>query len=223
MTGEKINKLRKSYEGKVRDLGLEGRNKAAPKEGILEGLVDPEWDTDFNGDGRTRFQNERAEYMLGEHDVDDLMGKLGKAFDLKPGRVPGKEGAEWRDMLGLDQAATTAAKPNTNGPALSGTTPLSTKPTAATLLAKTAPVTAATAMRSSAPASPRGFAARPERAGKKRRYDESSYTGYQEGYEDDGYSTGGIDDAGRRGSASKRQKRKVSGRVSGFYRQIADE
>ena len=42
--GNKINKLRKSYEGKVKQLGLSGRSKAQMGNGALAGLIVPEWD-----------------------------------------------------------------------------------------------------------------------------------------------------------------------------------
>ena len=223
-TGDKINKLRKSYEGKVKDLGLEGRNKASKGQAELEGLVDPGWDDDL-GDGRTAWQDRMGDTMLGQHKADSMLGLLDTALDFKPGQLPGPEHSHWRGLLGLDESlpkptpTTTTTGPNltTGGPS---------KPPTSTLLSKTAPATAASASRNSAPASPRNHHdTRPERAGKKRRYDESSYAGYQEGYEDDGYSTGnGVDEAGRRssggagGGGGKRQKRKVSGRlVEGFY------
>ena len=48
-SGNKINKLRKSYENKVKALGLEGRSKAQIGNAALEGLLDPVWDTDVGG------------------------------------------------------------------------------------------------------------------------------------------------------------------------------
>lgn len=44
VTGQKVNKLRKSYEGKLKELNLDGRNKATESPKELEGLVDPGWD-----------------------------------------------------------------------------------------------------------------------------------------------------------------------------------
>ncbi|KAK3686987.1 hypothetical protein LTR37_019289 [Vermiconidia calcicola] len=196
VTGEKINILRKTYAGKVKALGLEGRNKATVIKRDLQELLNPVFDLEIE-DGRTVFQFERGQPLLGEKGAEDeMLGMLDKALDLKPGRLPRGEHELWRSSLGLDEQAPAAVAPV-----------VKPVPATKTFLSKTAP---GAGMRNSAPASPRGAfgAVRPERAGKKRRYDESSY----EGYDEDGYSTGGLDDAGRRGSGSgKRQKRKVSG------------
>ena len=222
-TGEKINPIRKSYAGKLKDLGLDGKNKATKNQDELAGLLLPDWSMDIGG-GKTVWQDQRADALLGEHDSEQMLSMLDRALDMRPGRLPKAEHDKWQSILGLDEAsiavAAVAPGKQTNASATPaafspGTTNTGMAPrTAATnLLSKTAP------MRNSAPASPRSnIAARPERAGKKRRYDESSY----EGYDDDGYSTGGMDDTGRRGSSGgKRQKRKVSGRQDGLYSRFA--
>lgn len=184
-TGEKINKLRKSYETKSRNLGIEGRNKAMPQEGHLQGLVDPLWDS-LVSDGVTMWEQKNENNTINASSADELLDGLKSALRLKAGNLPRAEHAEWTQQLGLDELS---ARPTAGGVIM--------KPTN-TFAAKTAPAT-----RASAPSSPNGPSNRPDRAGKKRRYDESSY----EGYDDDGYSTGGVDD--RRNSA-KRMKRKVS-------------
>lgn len=188
--GNKINKLRKSYEGKVKALGLEGRSKAQVGNAALEGLVDSMWDTNVGG-GATWWQQRHLETPLGGPG-DDLLAKLDAAASMRPGQMPKAEHAKWKDILGFDEPKMTPltgpAKPGLMNPALG----------------KTAPGVFA---RASAPSSPRSLIGRPERANKKRRYDESSYSGYQDGFDDDGYSTGGVDDANtRRGSGAKRQK-----------------
>ena len=53
-------------------------------------------------------------------------------------------------------------------------------------------------------------AIRPKRAGKKRRYDDESFEGYGEGYDDD---DGDSSDNSRRGSISSRQKRQRFGSI----------
>ncbi|KAF2171300.1 hypothetical protein M409DRAFT_18413 [Zasmidium cellare ATCC 36951] len=195
-TGEKINKLRKSYENKVKALGLEGRNKATQNSNELQGLLDPGWNFEHEP-GVTYWQAKvrDSNMQLGNKDAEDeIFSKLSAAFDLHPGRLPPKEHKEYQSMLGLDDPAAgvkPAMNKAPNGPV--------------SAMAKTAP---AAQIRNSAPASPGNMAGRPDRANKKRRYDDSSFVGYQEGYEDDGYSTGGMDDTGRRGSNAKRQKRK---------------
>ena len=208
VTGEKINKLRSSYTGKVKDLGLEGKNKASKNQFELMGLMDPDWDAPLQ-DGRTlwdeRMGDATTDLMNGGKGVLDLLD--GALSGMRPGHLPKQEHEHWKGLLGLDETA--ANQPPTTNKPLPGMAPAPPKTAATNLLSKTAP------MRNSAPSSPRNaITARPERTGKKRRYDESSY----EGYEEDGYSTGG--DTGRRGSGGKRQKRKVSGRLSGYYSQL---
>lgn len=168
------------------------------------------WDMEVGGPGVDIWQQQRVSEnpTLGPGSADELLAKLGRsALSLAPGQLPKAEHEHWKGILGLDDSKPTPALQATKVPANPA-------------LARTAPGQAA---RASAPASPRavrdgqglGGAVRPERAGKRRRYDESSYEGYDE---DGGYSTGGVDDTGsRRGSASKRQKRKVGGRVASFY------
>jgi len=204
VTGEKINKLRKSYESKVKNLGLEGRNKAQAAPGLIEGLIDQAWENP-TGDGRTWWQAQYEENTLltDPNAQNELFSKLDSAFDLAPGQLPAKEHKDWHNQLGLDDVLATAAS--------GGRTPLGTvkAPAAApSAIAKTAPAVAA---RSSAPSSPRNIPGRPERSGKKRRYDDNSFEGYTGYGDDDGYSTGGADDLGRRGSNAKRQKRKDFG------------
>lgn len=193
-TGEKINKLRKSYENKVKALGLEGRNKATQNQNQLWGLLDPNWNYEI--EPGVKLWDAQHPQLGNRNTEEEVFSKLGAAFDMQPGRLPPKEHKEWQNMLGLDDnagGAKLAAGKVPNGPV--------------SAIANTAP---AAQFRNSAPASPGSMAARPlhDRAGKKRRYDDSSYVGYSEGYGDDGDS--GVDDMGRRGSNAKRQKRKVS-------------
>ena len=189
--------------------------------------MDPAWDT-LNADGRTWWQaSEHMEPVLDENAVNQVEALLGDALDMRPGRLPPKQHQEYKNLLGLDDPTLAAPMTSITAPPTGPVRPPSTNPLLSRTLAQTP-----TLKNNSAPASPRNphphgpaGAVRPERAGKKRRYDESSYTGYHEGFEDDGYSTGGgLDErrgsAGGRngsGSANKRQKRKVSGRQAGFY------
>ena len=210
VTGAKINKLRKSYEGKVKTLALEGRAKAVPGDNALIGFVHNDWDFVIPN-GNTLWQEEKLSvYGVLEEGVEEsTLGLLGEALQgVRVGGLPGKEGEKWKQVLALDEKTLAATAPAT--PAVA------THPA----LVRTS---AQQALRASAPASPRNglganSALRPDRTGKKRRYDESSYTGYSEGYvDDDGYSTGGVDDARRSSGGPKRQKRKVSGKPSSFY------
>ncbi|KAK6443263.1 hypothetical protein LTR95_000088 [Oleoguttula sp. CCFEE 5521] len=193
ITGEKVNRLRKSYEGKLKDLDLAGRNKATESNRILEGLVDADWDRVPDGADKTfwdlRFPEE---VKLGSADHDALLGKLNKAFSLKPGRLPRSEHNQWSHLLGTDDTAAKAAPVTSTVPAKA---PLSK------FMTKTAPAVIAGR---SAPSSPQSAAGRTQRKGAKRRYDDTAF----EGYDEDGYSTGGLDDRG----AAKRRKRQVSTR-----------
>lgn len=201
VTGEKINKLRKSYESKVKNLGLEGKPKAKAGKAELEGLVDPAWNNTTE-DGGTWWTATHAETMLGSGQEDQLFAKLDSALSFAPGKLPEEEDRQWSRELGLDEPAGGRKGTPLVGP---------TKTVAGKAMGKTHPGQLG---RNSAPASPRSMQ-RPERQNKKRRYDDSSFTGYNEGFDDDGYSTGGIDD--RANSGGKRQKRKVSGRTKGYY------
>lgn len=193
VTGAKINRLRKSYEGKLKLLGLEGRNKAQANQRELEGLAEEAWD-DPQPDGRSYFDIHFEGIELGNATAEaNLLGMLGNAFSFMPGRLPGKDHDEWKNTLGLDDATAAGAAGAKNAAAgAKGLVPNA----AAAAIARTAP---GAIQRSSAPASPAN--ARPDRPNKRRRYDDASFEGYEN---DDGYSTGG-------GSGSqKRQKRKVS-------------
>ena len=195
--GNKI-KLRKSYASKVKNLGLEGLNKAAPNQMELQGLVDPLWSTEVDT-GLTMWDQRWQEFKLGDaNGENDLLGKLNSALQLQPGRLPKAEHEQWKKTLGLDEAAIVAKSAGVPKDAKQATTNAH--------LARTAP---ATALRSSAPSSPRN-GVRSVRTGKKRSYGDSSFEGYGEGFEDDVYSTDGVDDTGRRRDSNKRQKRKVS-------------
>lgn len=203
VTGEGGVKLRKSYEGKVKELGLEGRNKATKGKAELQGLLDPDWSLDM-GDGKNMFQHRMEDCMLGEHDENQLLSMLGSALDMRPGHLPKPEHEYWKSTLGLDDSSLAAS-------ANKAASPTAAPPAAKSLLTKTAP---GAALRGSAPASPKMVAGRPDRAGKKRRYDERSWEGYDAA--EDGYDANGE----RRGSdgGGKRQKRKVRGRRQyGFY------
>lgn len=182
-------------------LRLEGRNKAAPNQGELLGLLDPGWDFAPNPNEATWWERERViGREINSQHTTDLFSKLDSALAMTPGHLPKEEHEKFKSMLGLDDAA--AAKPTPNlAP---------TKNAAQYAMSKTHPT-----VRAFAPASPRNGLARPERANKKRRYDDSSFPGYNDGYpDDDGYSTGGMDE--RRGSNSKK-RRKVSIKPDGYY------
>ncbi|ODM22721.1 hypothetical protein SI65_00310 [Aspergillus cristatus] len=162
VTGEKINRLRKSYEGKLKGLGLAGRNKPVKNEAGMPGSLrhltmwpEEEW------------QNQN---VFGKQikiaDMDSALQQLQmKAMKLEPGTVPNND--YWEDVLGHEKpskhvgagdAGKKAAAPSggVRAPSQSNGTP--------------------------APAELER--SRPSR-GHKRRYDDNSFVGYGEGYADD--------------------------------------
>ena len=64
----KINKLRKSYEGKVKALGLDGRNKAQSNQKELEGLADAGWSL-MSPEGRTLWDELVLRYQAEDRTV----------------------------------------------------------------------------------------------------------------------------------------------------------
>jgi len=179
-TGEKINKLRKSYVGIVKNLHLAGSNKEVPEPGawidtvnmhdptglmdkktvetgeidIVDGMqiprTDEVWKVDVQPVSKQRAQN--------------LLAKLGIAVQMAPGKI--EDGEKWRKMLGEE----TVKKPAV--------------PLLPSLKASGAALGSAAA--SSARPSPRmgPTAGRTQRTGAKRSYDESSFSGYNETFDD---------------------------------------
>ncbi|KAF2771782.1 Rox3-domain-containing protein [Teratosphaeria nubilosa] len=196
--GNKINKLRKSYEGKLKPFNLPGKGKAHAGNNMLWGLVDPGWDMVME-DGRTRweFDNETQNVRLNGLGRDSLLQLTEDAMDgMGKGQLPPQEHKHWIDtVIGLEEPKS-ATNPGATTKSGESANPLLAKTGVAHAISKTAP------------ASPRGGVQRPGRTGKKRRYDDASFDGYQESFgdEDGGYSTGGDNAGSRRGSASKRQR-----------------
>jgi len=184
VTGEKINKMRKSYEGKVKTFGLAGRNKAAKCEAERSTLLnmvqmpEEEWNL-------RNFEGKEVQKGFSS----GTLAKLEKAMQMQPGPLP--DISKWEEVLGIDKP-----KPKVK----------SSIPTAQTngLVNGNRPHTINTQITSSE-------VVRPKRTAKKRRYDDSSFEGYAEGFMDDeaeivdagGYSSG---DGASRGNASKRRK-----------------
>lgn len=167
MTGEKINRLRKSYEGKLKGLGLAGRNKPVKQEpgapGSLRHMTlwpEEEW------------QNQKVfGKTIKVADMDSaLLSLQTRAMQMEPGTVPNSD--FWEDVLGHE-------KPTKHqGPSDTGK--------------KTAPATGARS--SFQPTVPSVSVQEAERArpsrGRKRHYDDNSFVGYGEGYADDDDDTG---------------------------------
>ncbi|KAH8697452.1 Rox3 mediator complex subunit-domain-containing protein [Talaromyces proteolyticus] len=187
ITGEKINRLRKSYEGKLKGLGLSGRNKAVKNEGQSGGLrhlmmwPEEEW------------QNQK---VYGKEirvaDVDSTLHKLQtRAMKMEPGPVPNTE--YWEDVLGHEKQP---KNPNVDPGKRSVSTPNTMRPTVQV---------------NGAPIPP---AAEPERArptrGKKRHYDDNSFVGYGEGFVDDEDESAFYSNSEDRSGKKKRKKEHIS-------------
>lgn len=184
VTGEKINKMRKSYEGQLKTLGLSGRNRAVKHEavkgmGFKDLLAWPE----------EEWQNQKVSGKDVHKGLPSgIVAKLEKAMEMQPGAVPNN--AEWEDQLGMEKVKPVEVK-------------ASKIPHAGTTTTKTnGKVNGATA---------EPEAIRPKRTGRKRRYDEHSFEGYGEGYVDDdadlaGYSSGDTQFSRRSSSNKKRKK-----------------
>ena len=188
VTGEKINKLRKSYEGKVKALQLAGKNKAISKSDEFSNMLnypDEEW---FN------------QKVFGKNVEDGLpasiLAKLDKAVQASPGSLPAMDSNKWKSIIGADEPPTvkpadlTARKPSQGLQVLSESgssvqnTVMSSRPL------------------------------RPERTGKKRSYVDSSFKGYGEGFLDDDIVGTSAGEEDSRSSLSKKKRRKVSTEVN---------
>ena len=160
VTGEKINKLRKSYENHLKAFCLAGRNKgikeATPEKRLMYLANWPE----------EEFYNQRVAGKDVRHGLPNAtLEKLGKAMHMQAGPV--QDNNKWEDLLGLGiikpiDAATdkkrkmvnTVAQPDVqvNGSRADISRTLDTGDT------------------------------RPKRVAKRRKYDETTYEGYAEGY-----------------------------------------
>ena len=161
-TGEKINKLRKSYEGKIKDFALAGRNKPF-KVDIPEG-----------GKGKLRSMMEdipeeqwQAESATKKIEITSAFGEtLRKAMEMRPGTARNSE--FWEEALGHEKARMVAVPPP----------PVTKNPPA-----PVPPRLPNGAVRPHTSAAP--DVARPRRATKKRSYADDSFEGYGEGFVDD--------------------------------------
>lgn len=195
--GEKINKLRKSYESHVKDFKISGgKSKAEGVEGQLMNLL-------HFPDEEYYLQRVRGNEL--ESASQRILAKLnGGALKMAPGKLSKEEDNKWKTRIGTDDNATVkrpaldtldgaAKKLKQGGQVMQGRNSATSSP----------------AMRPS-PGAAKSSAMRPDRAGKKRSYVESSFKGYGEGYADDdgvGESTGGEDNG--RGAGAKKKRRKV--------------
>ena len=191
VTGEKINKLRKSYEGHIKALQIAGKAKATKMDGVFTNLLAmPE--EDWHASRVSGKEVERALESDGSRLNSNWDSLLNSALaGMAPGPLGNKDTNSYKQYLGMDEALKARGVPE-------GVAPRSVPATAATPLAIT-------------PAHAARLGGRPERAGSKRSYNETSFSGYGEGFADDyaGNSTGGEEAEG--GMSKKR-------RLGGFER-----
>jgi hypothetical protein len=189
ISGEKINKLRKSYEGHIKSMQIAGKPKAIKMENVFTdsmGMPDFEWNEQWVRSKEYETAVDLKTFAVTSN-FDDLLNSA--LSGMTQGTLPPPETAKFRAYLGTDEAS---------------------KPKSAPEGAPNRPVqpTAPLAPGNHGPGS---RASRPERMGSKRSYAEHSFSGYGEGYTDDfgGNSTG--EDDGQGGIAKKR-------RLGGFER-----
>ncbi|KAL6155822.1 hypothetical protein ACJBU6_06019 [Exserohilum turcicum] len=184
VTGEKINKLRKSYEGHIKQMQIAGKPKATKMDGVFRDLLMlPEeiWQPNH-------VQNREPDKTALTPDGTGLAPEFSQLLDgafagMGPGSLPNADAAKYKAYLGTDDAI----KPK----------------------AQDAPPQRTTPYTSSAPTPNnhinRGLV-RPERSGSKRGYTDAAFQGYGEGFGDDyADSTGGEDTPGGT-MANKRRK-----------------
>lgn len=192
-TGEKINKLRKSYEGKIKTLRIAGVNKPSsiPAEFVAmggkllsevpegtKGILDytPEEWLDMTLSGRPI-----------QAPAEDFQAKLDKALQLRPGTI--LEADKWRKTIGADEAT----KVKTSFDGAKGVVPQASTARNSPLLKASASV-------------------RPERAGAKRRYTDQTYSGYGEGLSDDVGESAHEEE--RKSAHISKKRRKVTLKIS---------
>lgn len=165
VTGEKINKLRKSYEGKVKLLHLSGINK--PSNDAAQFTNPPGKPLSEVPEGTKGFLDYTPEEWLNEQlqgrpiqaPAEDFQAKLDRALQMRPGAI--LEPNKWDKIIGPPEGKT---KPSFEG-------------------ARAAIPQSNTARNS--PLLKASSSVRPERAGAKRRYTDQTYSGYGEGLSDD--------------------------------------
>jgi hypothetical protein len=170
-TGEKINKMRKSYENQIKKMQISGKPKAVKMERVFEEQVywpEANWHAE-------RVSGREIERAL-DADTQDLTSDFSSVLDsafagMAPGPLPSADAARYRAYLGTDdaskpKAAATEAVQSRGIPAARSATP------------------------NAANSSFTSRGSRPERSGAKRSYTDVSFQGYGEGFTDDGGDDG---------------------------------
>ena len=197
VTGEKINKLRKSYEGQIKTFGMSGRNKPVKTErpegeasrlrqSIGSGLKEfPDDPNEAQGPLQTDEEWATRNVQSKVEVTPDFGSKLRKAMELQPGRVRNVE--KWDEVLGHDKPKTVVPTPLSNA----------------------APVAAQRLPNGVIRPQPHAVSdLKRQTRGKKRSYGDESFAGYGDGYSDV-EDAGAIDDYGDDEGGSRRKRRKV--------------
>ncbi|KAL8944091.1 MAG: hypothetical protein Q9216_000682 [Gyalolechia sp. 2 TL-2023] len=195
-TGKKINKVRKSYEGKIKSFGLAGRNRAVKTNELSKGLLHmAQWPAEEWHNQKVHGKDVRGGFSQA------AMQKLKDAMSMRKAPVPDTAEYHWDDVLGIEKAKPLPderlAKPSRQDSSVK----VNGQNNGVRIQPETASIIKAN---------------RPKRTGKKRRYDDHSFEGYGEGYLDDdgdilgdlgGYSS---DDGSRRGGVSKKRRKEYT-------------
>lgn len=184
VTGEKINKLRKTYKAVLQDLKLPGRPEPViQKDQFVDmyRMPDDWWQAE----------------VVGEFDLSrgfEGLPNLDRALKMDNVKLPAETEREARKVIGADDSKK-KLKVTGEGPVKKPATP-----------AAAGSATPA-AVGNGQPSNP--SAIRASRTSAKRRYNDASFKGYGEGYADDDLadSTAGEEDS--RGGPSKKKRRKV--------------
>ena len=108
--GEKINKLRKSYEGQIKTAGLSGRNKPHKEERIaVPGIDDPQSRMKLLAikdpkefDATQHDTDPEHPQRVGDLDSNGFRDKMKSALRLNSGTMKKSTTVEWDDVLGHD-------------------------------------------------------------------------------------------------------------------------
>jgi hypothetical protein len=159
VTGEKINKIRKSYEGKVKQLHIAGINKpvAVSREFIYDGGILDIPQESWNAE-------KVAGNPVQKGMTPSLLAKLDRALAMAPGKIA--DGDKYKKLIGTDDAP---------------------KVKVAEVMKKSSAIIngAAPGQPPAVPSPNVRPAARPARQNAKRSYHDSTFTGYGEGFADE--------------------------------------
>ena len=201
-SGEKINRMRKSYDNHLKQLGLAGKNKST-KDGELGNAVGPRKImslSEMGGWPDEEWLNQKVSGRDVHHGISDAVkSKIDIAFHLNPGPVP--DAIMWEDILGID-------RPTLSNPNLRRDSKL-----AGQGITKSASANSKANLESHHPDADQ-HPIRARRNTKKRRYDDGSFEGYGEGFLDDEMDLEGYDSAethtsrNSRGSKGEKNKRR---------------